>query len=125
MIIEIGNKQLKEMSAEDVRQIIIIEGCCPVIIHNDIKIWSEPIVKDFDNRMFHNTHVLGYSSFRVSDNVESIYFEFYLNFEDFRYHYTRDYENNKEQRNSGKRLGIESIKYLISKGYDVPLYNVA
>jgi len=29
MTIEIGDKPLKEMSQEDLRQIVIIEGCCP------------------------------------------------------------------------------------------------
>jgi hypothetical protein len=125
MIIEIGNKSLKDMSSEDVRQIVIIEGCCPYIEYNGEKIWSEPVMKDFNNTMFHDTHVLGYSSFRVSDNIESCYFEFYLNFKDFSYHYTRDYESNQNQKSTGNRLGIKSIKYLISKGYDVPLYNVA
>ena len=125
MIVEIGNKPLKEMIAEDLLQLVIIEGCCPFIDYEGKKIWSEPVIIEFDNKMFSDTLVLDYNSIRVKDNVKSVDFTFYFDFKKFQYHYTRDYENNPNQQSKGNRLKLESLKFLISKGYDVPLYNNA
>jgi hypothetical protein len=126
MIIEIGNKPLKEMIAEDLLQLVIIEGCSPVMEFNKEKIWSEPKMSDFDNKMFSDTHVIDYNSYRLIDNQKSSDFTLYFNFKDFTYHYTVDYENyKKNQKSKGNRLKLESIKFLIDKGYDVPLYNNA
>ncbi len=125
MIVEIGNKPLKEMIAEDLLQLVIIEGCCPFIEYDGKKIWSEPKIIDFDNKMFSDTLVIDYNSIRVKDNVESVIFTFYFDFKKFQYHYTRDYKNNPNQQSKGNRLKLESLIFLISKGYDVPLYNNA
>lgn len=126
MIIEIGNKPLKEMTAEDLLQIVIIEGCCPVIMHNGEKIWNEPVITDFTNAMFSDTLVLDYTSYRVSDNMKSADYVFFFKWKDFHWHYSKDYEKNKEQDpNQRNRVCFETIKYLITKGYDVPLYNNA
>jgi hypothetical protein len=119
MNIEIGNKPLKEMIPEDLLQIVIIEGCCPVIMHSGEKIWNEPIITAFDNKMFSNTLVLDYTSYRVSDNMKSVDYVFFFNWERLCWHYpTRGL-------NQINRVCIETIKYLIAKGYDVPLYNSA
>lgn len=118
MTIEIGNKPLKEMSAEDLKQIVMIEGCCP-----GLQYWEEPTIIEFDNTMFGTTHVLDYTSYRKSDKLQSSHYTFFFDFKDFRCHYTRDYEDNKNQASNGKSVGLETIKYLIQKGYDVPLYN--
>lgn len=123
MIIEIGNKPLKEMTAQDLLQIVIIEGCCPVIMHNGEKIWNEPVITDFDNKMFSDTLVLDYTSFRVSDNMKSANYVFFFNWNDFNWHYSKYYEQNKNL--NPKRVCFETIKYLIAQGYDVPLYNNA
>ena len=125
MIIEIGNKPLKEMVAEDLLQLVIIEGCCPFIEYECEKIWSEPKITDFDNKLFSDTLVLDYNSYRIRDNYKSSDFTFFFDFKTFRFHYTVDYEKNKNQDSKSNRLKLESIKFLISKGYDVPLYNNA
>ncbi len=123
-VIQIGDKPIKEMTAEDLLQIVIIEGACPVIMHNGEKIWNEPTITDFDNTMFSDTLVLDYNSYRVKDNLKSADYVFFFKCEDFRWHYSRDYEKNKEQDpNQSNRVCFETIKYLISKGYDVPIYN--
>jgi len=123
MIIEIGNKPLKEKTAEDLLQIVIIEGCCPVIIHNGEK---KPVITDFTNTMFSDTLVLDYTSYRVSDNIKSSDYIFFFQWRDFNWHYTKDYEQNKNQdQKQRNRVCFETIKYLIAKGYDVPLYNNA
>ena len=122
MIIEIGNKPLKEMSAEDLRQIVIIEGCCPTIIHNGKEIWGEPEIADFNNTMFSDTLTLDYTSYRKSDNLKSADYIFFFNFKDFIFHYTKDYEQNTDQPSNGGRVGLETLRYLIANGYDVPLY---
>jgi hypothetical protein len=125
MTLEIGNKPLKEMSSEDLLQLVIIEGCCPFIEYEGKKIWSEPKIIDFNNKMFSDTLVIDYNSTRVKDKVISVDFTFYFDFKKFQYYYTRDYKNNPSQQSKGNRLKLESIKFLISKGYDVPLYNNA
>ena len=125
MIVEIGNKPLKEMIAEDLLQLVIIEGCCNFIEYLGKKIWSEPKILDFDNKMFSDILVLDYYSIRLSDNFKSADIAFYFDFKKFQYHYTRDYKNNPNQQSKGNRLKLESLKFLISKGYDVPLYNNA
>jgi len=117
MIIEIGNKPLREISADELKQIVIIEGCCPVIEHNGEKIWNEPVITDFNNTMFSDTLVLDYNSYRKTDNLKSSDYVLFFNFKDFRCHYTKDH-----QPGNGKRIGLETIKYLIKNGYDVPIY---
>lgn len=124
MIIEIGNRPLKEITSEDLLQIVIIEGCCPVIIHNGEKIWNEPVITDFNKEMFSDTLVLDYTSYRVSDNMKSADYIFFFDWKKFRFHYSKDYDQNKNQDpNQKDRVSFETIKYLIAKGYDVPLYN--
>lgn len=122
MEITIGDKPLKELKADELLQLVIIEGCCPAIIYEDKRIWNEPVIKDFNNTMFSDTHYLDYSSYRISDNLQSSDYTFFFNYRNFSFHYTVDYDNNKDQPSSGKRLSIRSIKYLIEKGYDVPIY---
>jgi len=120
-IIEIGNKPLKELTSEDLLQIVIIEGCCSVIMHNGEKIWNEPVITDFNNTMFSDSLTLDYTSYRKSDNLKSSDYIFFFNFKDFSYHYTKDYEQNKNQLIKSKRVKLETVRYLINKGYDVPL----
>lgn len=122
MIIEIGNIPLKDITAEDLLQIVIIEGCCPVIKYNEHDIWKQPVITDFNNTMFSDTIVLDYSSYRVADNIKSGEYVFFFNFKDFRFHYTKDYDQNKNQNPNGNRVCFETIKFLINRGYDVPIY---
>lgn len=121
MIIEIGNKPLKELTAEDLRQIIIIEGCSP-----SLEYWNEPEITDFTNTMFSDTIVIDYLAYRKEDNLKSCEYTFFFNFKDFRFHYVRDYEKgNPNYQPNGKRVGLSTLRYLISQGFDVPLYNNA
>lgn len=46
-------------------------------------------------------------------------FTFFLNTEDLSYHYHREWSTEKWH---GERLGLNAIKFLIEKGYDVPIY---
>lgn len=114
MTIEIGSKPLKEMTAEDVRQIVMIEGCCAAL-----QFWNEPIVLDFDNTTFGNTRVIDYHSFRTEDNKQGAIFTFFLDFESFRWHYTKD--KSTQTYGSGD-FSIDVFRYLIRAGYDVPIY---
>jgi len=120
MIIEIGSKPLKELSADELKQIIIIEGSCP-----GLQYWNEPKIIDFNNTMFSDTHYVDFVSYRTSDLVKSSDYTFFFNFKKFSFHYTRDFEQNQNQKINSKRVGLETIRYLLSKGYDVPIYNNA
>jgi hypothetical protein len=117
MIIEIGTKQLKEISQEELKQIVIIEGCCLSLIY-----WNEPEIIRFSNKMFSDTLCLDYFSYRTEDHLKSGEYTFFFNFEDFRCHYTRNYDQKENQQGEGKSIGIETLRFLIKQGYDVPLY---
>ena len=124
MNIEIGNKTLKEMTSEDLLQIAIIEGCWPVKKHIGKNIWNDPVITGFDNKMFSDTLVLNYTSYRVSDNMKSTDYVFFFKLDVFNWYYTKDYEKNMNQEPKKRnQISFESIKYLINKGYDVPIYN--
>ena len=116
MTIEIGKKPLKEMSQEDLRQIVIIEGCCP-----SLQYWNEPEVIDFNDNMFSNTHYIDYISYRKSDLLKSSEYTFFFDFENFSFHYTKDYSQQPNQETNGKRVGLETLRFLIRQGYNVPL----
>lgn len=119
MKIIIGNKPLKELTAEDLRQIVIIEGCSP-----SLEYWNEPEVTDFRNDVFSDTIVIDYIAHRKGDNLKSCEYTLFFDFKDFRFHYVRDYEKgNLNHQPNGKRIGLETIRYLIEKGFDVPIYN--
>lgn len=117
MTLQIGNKPLKELTAEDLKQIVMIEGCCPVL-----EFWKEPDIIDSDNQMFSDTVVLDYTSSRIEDGLKSSEFSFFFKFKNFSFHYTKDYELNKNQPSRSQRISVETFRFLIKQGYDVPLY---
>lgn len=117
-IIEIGNKPLKELSAEDLRQIVIIEGACP-----DLEYWEEPVITDFDNTMFSDKLVLDYDCLNKKEKYVVISMDFFFNFKELYYHYKRYYAEGKWTTSGIYRVGLKTIKYLIDKGYDIPIYD--
>lgn len=117
MNLEIGNKDLKNITKEELLDLIIIEGCTP-----SLKYFNRPEITDFDNKLFSDTVHLDYVSERKSDGFFSCKYIFFFNFENHSFHYTRDYENNKNNQPRSQRLSTASIKYLIKLGYDIPIY---
>lgn len=117
--LEIGITPLKKMTAEDLKQLVIIEGCCP-----SLEYWNEPQITDFNNTIFSDTHILDFHSYRKEDNLKSSDYVFFFNFKDFRIHYTVGYERNKNHQPNGKRLGLDALRFLIKCGYDIPIYNI-
>ena len=116
MIIQIGQKPLKEMSQEDLKQIVIIEGCCP-----SLQYWNEPEIIGFNNTMFSDTHCIDFVSYRTNDLVKSCEYTLFFNILKFSFHYTKDYEQNPKQNTNGRRVGLETLSFLIRQGYNVPL----
>ncbi|WP_286894932.1 MULTISPECIES: hypothetical protein [Sphingobacterium] len=117
MTIEIGNKQLKELTAENLRQIIMIIHCCP-----SMQYWNEPEIIEFDNNLFSDTLVVDFRSFRIEDNIESLTFVFFFNFKSLSYHYHRKDEDLQKLANNGRNIDMEVLRYLIKEGFDVPIY---
>lgn len=113
MNIEIGNRKLKDITQDELIEMCLIEG-----VHAFLDYWSKPIVTDFDNKMFSDTICIDYHSLRLEDKFKSMTIMFYFNYTDFRYHWHRE----GQEHNTRKRLKIESIKYLLSKGFDLPIY---
>lgn len=119
MTLEIGNKPLPEITAEQVMELIKIIGALP-----SLEFWNTPVITDFSNKMFSDTVVINYHSYRISDNRESCHYIFFFNFKDFHWHYTKDFEiHHKQQRHHSKNLGIKEFRYLLQQGFDVPFYN--
>lgn len=117
--ITIGNKPLKEISKEDLLEICKAESVHLVFEYNGESIWGHPEVLDFTSTMFSDTVVIDYQQKRVSDGFEGRIIVFFFNHKDFSWHW--HFKDETKTRES-KRLRIESIKYLIQKGYDIPLY---
>lgn len=124
-LLRIGNKPLKYIIPEDILEIILIEGC-----HNVLEYWEKPVIVEFDAfSSFSDTIVLDYVSYQKLTGEKSYLFSFYLNFETFSFSYSRVRDNAADSmeedsifRGSVQCLRVESIKYLISKGYDIPIY---
>ena len=115
--IKIGDTPLVGISEEDLKQIVMIEGCCC-----SLEYWHEPIVTGIDSTMFSDKTVLDYHSLRISDGYKSSDFTFFLNTDSFSYHHCKDLYNSPLTRSAeGRRLGIKSLAFLIKQGYNIPL----
>lgn len=116
--ITIGDKELNQIEPEHLLGIISIEGCCP-----GFQFWDKPIFKEIDWTMFSDTVVIDYYSIRTSDKVRSRDYTFFFQYSDLSYHYHDNIRDENGQINSrGRgRIKMESIRYLIDKGYNVPL----
>ncbi len=116
--IQIGDKNLKDISQEDLLEVVIIEGVCAVMNNNGVDIWCKPVVTDFNNTMFSNTVVIDYTSYRISDKLKSPDMVFFFNHEDCTFHYTKG----GESQTKSVRIGMKTIKFLLEQGYDLPIY---
>jgi hypothetical protein len=113
--IRIGDKPMRELTGEDLRRIVMIEGCCP-----GFGGWEDPVVSVFDNTMFGNCCLVEYSSVRKDNGVQSSTYTFYFDYDCGGYFYVRDPFGNP-CRSSGKRPSLATLRYLIDEGFDVPL----
>ena len=114
MNVEIGEKNIKDLTPENLIDILKIEGVC---CHSEF--WGNPIVTDFTNTMFSDTVVVDFHQERISDSFKGKTIIFFLNFTYFIFHW--HFENEKDY-SINSRLKIQTIKYLIDKGFDLPLY---
>lgn len=112
--ITIGNTPLTDITKEDLLEIVVLEGCCP-----HISWWGTPEIVDFNNTIFSTCVVLDHISKRISDGLKSDILVFYFETKDLTFHWHKDGETSRFYRN---RIGIDSIKFLIKKGYNVPIY---
>jgi hypothetical protein len=118
MTIEIGTKPLKELTAENILDIVMMIGA-----HPSPQFWNKPIIIDFTNTMFSDTIVIHYHAFRTRDNIKSCEYWFYFDFKRLRWHYSKDFDiHHKIQRHHTKNCSLAEIRYLIQQGFDVPLY---
>lgn len=112
--ITIGDKPLMQITPEDLMELAVIQGCCPCL-----DFWNRPEIVEFCDTLFSDTVFIRYYSTRISDGLESEPIVFYFATNRLDYHYHRERELN---RNICDKLGIEAIKFLIKKGYDIPIY---
>jgi len=116
MKVEIGKRKLIDITVFDLFELIIIEG-----VVSGLEYWNKPYMTDFTKTMFSDTIVIDYNQTRKSDGMLNDTLIFYFNHEKLSFHWRRESQNNSRPDQSS-RLRIESIKFLIQKGYDVPIY---
>lgn len=112
--ITIGDKPLMQISEEDILQLAVVQGCCACLDY-----WNYPVLLEYDNTMFSDNIWITYQSTRKSDGIKSDILVFFLSVRDISYHYHRE---DMTKQWHGERLKMEAIKFLIEKGYDVPIY---
>lgn len=112
--ITIGDKPLMQISKEDLLQVAVMNGCSACLSH-----WNYPILLEYDNTMFSDTVIISYKSTRKDDGAESTPLVFFFCTRDLSFFYHREDISNPTH---GKRLDLNVIKFLIEKGYDVPIY---
>lgn len=112
--ITIGDKPLMQISPEDLLELAVILGACPCLDY-----WNRPEIIRFCNTLFSDTIYIIYNATRIKDGMDSEEIVFYFHTNRLGYHYHREREGD---RNICDRLSIEAIKYLIEKGYNVPIY---
>lgn len=95
------------------------EECMYFKSYFQLDFWNYPTLLEYDNTMFSDTVVISYKSTRKEDGIESIPLVFFFCVSDLSYHYHRE---NVTEKWYGERLKIKAIKFLIEKGYDVPIY---
>ena len=118
MNLEIGSKKLKDLTEENILDIVKIVGA-----HSHFDYWHEPIILEFNNTMFKDTVVLDYRSLRKEDNREGMLISFFFNWKELDRHYTKDYDRlGKQQRHHSRDSNYKVIRYLIKEGFDVPIY---
>lgn len=118
--LKIGKTPVKEISQDDLLEICKIEGVHNVFDYNGEQIWGQPTILDFSKTLFHDTIVIDYQQKRILDGIKGNVIVLFLNHEDFSYHW--HFKGGEIRQKSSKRLKLESIKYLIDKGYKVPLF---
>ena len=110
--IKIGNRDLATITQEELLQVVMIEGCCA-----DLDYWNIPEIIRFRNKLFSSTVVLEYYSKRKRDNIKSCVVVFFFDHKNFSFYYRTEAI---ERRN--KRISIDTIKYLLKEGFNLPIY---
>ena len=111
--ITIGERGLATITGEEILQIAMIEGCCAHLSY-----WGIPEITDFDNTMFSDIVVIDYQSKKISDGTESRKITFFLHHKNFTFHYHRDGDINRSER---QRFSIKTIKYLLKQQFYLPI----
>lgn len=114
----IGDKSLRELTAEDLRQIVMLEGCCPALGY-----WGEPVVSCFDAEMYRDSCLIEFTSVRKADGLVSDEYWFWFRYDCGRYSYCVNPRRlgGRPTRSNGDPLSLATLRYLIGAGFDVPL----
>jgi len=113
-IIKLGDKKLSELNIYNLIDIAIIEGIC-----SSLEIWEFPHILYFSNMTILDTIVLQFHQKKKNEAYFGNTVVFSYNFKNFFFQW---YLENNPNAKEIKNIGIETIKYLIEKKYDLPLY---
>ena len=111
--IVIGNKELKNLSSQNLIDIAEIEG-----VHLFFEYWSDIELVGFDNTFTSNTMVVDFKQSKLDKPEFDITIVFFFDFENFQFHY---HFKDKEDNRSPQRISIKTIKYLIDNGFYLPI----
>lgn len=113
--IVIGNKNLSDLSAENLIDIAILEGVC-----SPLQFWNFPSVIEFNNTMFSDTLVVYFNQKKIHENRYGKTIVFCFNFVNFYFHWHFEHDHIKTSKCSNVRMS--TVKYLIDQQFDLPLY---
>ncbi len=114
--ITIGDKPLKELSKEDIIELVLIEKC-----HKVLEFWGQPVPVGIDKKTFPDTIVLDFEQSRIEDGYKGGNVVFFLDIEKLSFHHYVENSPGEHLRKSSL-LNIHSLKYLIKNGFDIPIY---
>ena len=113
MKLVIGNKNIEDITKEEMVEVSILEGCCV-----SLEYWNKPHVVQFDNSLIPNTvYIKTQSTHKNDENRLSNEIDFTLDTKEF--HTTYSFRG---RNHPCKNLTLESIKFLIKQGYNIPIY---
>ena len=114
MKIEIGNKSLSELTTENLIDIALIEGIC-----FSLEYFERPKLVKFADPLLDDTSIVFFNQKRKRDDFFTKTVIFFFDYGSMSYHwvyYLLDSDGTEFN------IKIDTIKYLIKEGFDVPVY---
>lgn len=107
-------KKLSELGINDLIEIAIIEKVC-----FPLDTWEFPHYIYFSNMMFIDNFILEFRQKKKNEDYHSETVVFSYNFNNFYFDW---YLQNTPESKEIKNISMQTIKYLIEKNYDLPIF---
>lgn len=113
MIVKINTRPLSDITAEDLRMVAILEGCCPQSIF-----WDQPIVFHFANVPSDDFATISYYSTRLVDAKKSSPYHLYFNMQDMTFFCMKS----DILIVARKMIKPNTLVYLMKRGYKTQMF---